>query len=132
MSHYTYSIHMDTGFDETLKRVTDALAEEGFGVLTEIDVEATLQKKLDINFRPYRILGACNPQLAHRAIEIDAAAGALLPCNVVVQEAADGVSVDIARPDAMVRATGGDALEAVMQDADQRLRRVAESLRRDS
>lgn len=129
MSEYTYNIRMKPGFDAALTRVTNALSEEGFGVLSDIDVSATLRKKLDVPFHAYRILGACNPQLAYQALQIDDTVGALLPCNVVVQETGDGVSVDIAKPDAMVRVTESRALESVMHDADQRLRRVVDRLK---
>lgn len=131
MSEYTYSIRMKPGFDAALTQVTNALSEEGFGVLSDIDVSATLKKKLDVPFHAYRILGACNPQLAYQALQIDDTVGALLPCNVVVQETGDGVSVDIAKPDAMVRATESRALESVMHDADQRLQRVVDRLKQD-
>lgn len=130
MSEYTYHVRMTSGFDKAISQVTNALADEGFGVLSDIDVSATLKKKIDVPFHAYRILGACNPELAYQALQLDDTAGALLPCNVVVQEAGKGVSVDIAKPEAMVRATDSRALESVMHDADQRLKRVAEHLSR--
>lgn len=132
MSEYTYHVRMKPGFDTAIARVTEALSEEGFGVLSDIDVSATLKKKIDVPFHAYRILGACNPELAYQALQLDDTVGALLPCNVVVQEAGEGVSVDIAKPEAMFRATDSRALESVMHDADQRLRRVADHLRQGS
>lgn len=131
MSEYTYTIRLQPGFDKAVARVTDALSEEGFGVLSDIDVAETLQRKLGEPFHAYRILGACNPRLAYEAIKLDDSIGALLPCNVVVQETGDGVRVDIARPDVMVRVTDSQALEGVMGDADMRLRRVVERLEGD-
>lgn len=110
-------------------RITDALKEEGFGILTEIDVQATLQKKLGIETEPYLILGACNPQLAHRAIGVDAGIGLLLPCNVVVTtDGADAV-VSIASPRAMFQAAGPNAqLAPVAEEAESRLARALERL----
>ncbi len=117
------------GFQEALDRVTQALAAEGFGVLTEIDVQATLKKKLDVDFKQYRILGACNPSLAHQALVAAPHVGLLLPCNVVVQELAEGeVEVMIADPRAMFSLVREPSLEAVVTEAEQRLRRALDSL----
>jgi len=113
---------------QALKRVTTALKAEGFGILTQIDVRDTLKKKLDVEFRPYLILGACNPSLAHRALTIDPQVGLLLPCNVVVQEAGEDVIVSIADPRAMFTASGNPALAPIVTEADQRLRRVMTTL----
>jgi uncharacterized protein (DUF302 family) len=88
--HYYFSKVLDCGFDEAIARATDALKSEGFGVLTDIDVKATLKKKIDVDFRPYRILGACNPKLAHEALTLEDKIGTMLPCNVVVQDAGGG------------------------------------------
>ena len=116
-------------FEDALARVTQALAAEGFGVLTEIDVQATLKKKLDVDFRRYRILGACNPSLAHQALEALPHVGLLLPCNVVVQETPGGdVEVTIADPKAMFSLVENSSLEPVATEAEQRLRRVIDSL----
>jgi uncharacterized protein (DUF302 family) len=114
--------------DEALERVTDALKREGFGILTQIDVKDTLKKKLDVNVRRYLILGACNPSLAHRALSTDAQIGLLLPCNVVVQEADGGAIVSIADPRAMFTVVDNPALAPIVDEADQRLRRVMASL----
>jgi uncharacterized protein (DUF302 family) len=111
-------------FAEAVTRVTDALKAEGFGVLSEIDVSATLKKKIDVDFRPYVILGACNPALAHQALQAEPQIGLLLPCNVVVQAADGGTTVSIADPKAMFRMVETPGLGAVANDAEARLRRV--------
>jgi uncharacterized protein (DUF302 family) len=112
-----------------LGRVAAALKTEGFGILTQIDVKDTLRKKIDVDFRPYLILGACNPTLAHRALTIDPQIGLLLPCNVVIQEApGDGVVVSIADPRAMFTVVDNPALAPIVDEVDERLRRVARLL----
>ena len=103
-------------------RITDALKEQGFGVLTEIDVRATFKKKLDVDFRPYVILGACNPQLAKRALEADPGVGLLLPCNVVVAEEDGAAVVSIADPRAMFAIVRNDKLQPIVDEAERRLR----------
>lgn len=118
----------DTPFAEAVQRVKSALAEEGFGVLTEIDVEATLRKKLDVDFRPYVILGACNPQLAHRALEAEPRIGVLLPCNVTVESVDGGSRVVVANPQAMFSVVDAPDVGPVMEEADSRLRRVVNAL----
>jgi len=114
--------------DEALERVTDALKREGFGILTQIDVKDTLKKKLDVEFRQYLILGACNPSLAHKALSTDAQIGLLLPCNVVVQEADGGAIVSIADPRVMFTVVDNPELAPIVEEADQRLRRVMAAL----
>lgn len=103
-------------------RTTEALQEQGFGVLTEIDVRATLKKKLDVEFRPYVILGACNPKLAKRALEADPGVGLLLPCNVVVAEEDGAAVVSIADPRAMFQIVRDPALQPIVDEAERRLR----------
>jgi uncharacterized protein (DUF302 family) len=116
-------------FEQALENVTIALKREGFGILTQIDVKDTLKKKLDVDFRRYIILGACNPPLAHKALSAEPQIGLLLPCNVVVQEASEGgVTVSIADPRAMFSLVNNPRLSPVVEDADQRLRRVIASL----
>lgn len=116
-------------FEEAVEQVTAALKREGFGVLTEIDITETLKKKLSVDFRRYVILGACNPDLAHRALGAEPHIGLLLPCNVVIQEAdGGGVTVSIADPKAMFTLVENPAVKAVADDADERLRRVLGSL----
>ena len=116
------------GFEDAVAKVTEALKVEGFGVLTEIDVKATLKKKLDVDFRRYTILGACNPNLAYRALQAEPQIGLLLPCNVVVQEAGGGVTVSLVSPPAMFSVVQKKELESVVSEADARLRRVLEAL----
>jgi uncharacterized protein (DUF302 family) len=124
-----FSVYLTTDFDTAVTRVTEELKKEGFGVLTEIDVKATLKKKLDVDFRPYKILGACNPPLAHKALTIAPEAGLLLPCNVTVSDEGDGrVLISIIDPNQMLNFLNNPKLEGVANDAEARLRRVAEVL----
>ncbi len=120
---------VDATFDQAVEKVTAALKCEGFGVLTEIDVKATLKKKLDVDFRRYVIPVACNPKLAHRELSAEPQIGLLLPCNVVVQEAPEGgVTVSIADPRAMFTLVDNAAVAPVAAEAEERLRRVIDSL----
>lgn len=117
-----------TPFDQAVERVTEALKGEGFGVLTEIDVQATFKEKLDVEYRPYVILGACNPQLAHQALSADDTIGLLLPCNVVVAATDDGSEVAIARPKAMLSIARSEPLGVIAEEAENRMTRVLERL----
>lgn len=110
------------------EKVTEALKKEGFGVLTRIDVKATLKQKLDVDFKPYVILGACNPPIAHRALTHDDTIGLLLPCNVVVAEVDEGAEVAIVRPYAMFQAVDRPDMEPIVEEAEGKLKRVIESL----
>ena len=118
---YGTTISTRLGFDEAVERTRTALAEQGFGVLTEIDVQATLKAKLDQDMEPYLILGACNPQLAHQALEVDRAIGLLLPCNVVVRRDGDRTLVQALDPQVMVSLPELPALQPVADDAGRRL-----------
>lgn len=113
-----------TSLDDARTQVVAALATEGFGVLTEIDVRATLKKKLDVDFRPYVILGACNPGLAHRSLTAEPRVGLLLPCNVVLQAGKGGIELSIANPRALAVMVQNPELEPIMQEAEARLQRV--------
>jgi uncharacterized protein (DUF302 family) len=123
-------VELAVPYEQVVERVTQALKAEGFGVLTEIDVKATLKKKLDADFRRYVILGACNPPLAHRALSVDLDIGLLLPCNVVVYEADNGNSVvGIVDPISMLGVLASPELAPVAEEARVRLERVAAALR---
>lgn len=116
MSHGS-SVTLHQPFDEVVTAVRIALATQGFGVLTEVDVQATLKTKLDVDTAPYLILGACNPSLAHRALQVDASVGLLLPCNVVVRQIDSGTTVEAIDPMMMVDVSGNLALQAVAVEA---------------
>jgi uncharacterized protein (DUF302 family) len=123
------SLRLNKAFDEAVAQVTAALKVEGFGVLTEIDVKETLKKKLDVDFRPYKILGACNPPLAYRALSTAPEAGLLLPCNVTVSYVEENVTdVAIIDPLSMLGLVQHPDLEPVAEEARARLDRVAQSL----
>jgi uncharacterized protein (DUF302 family) len=127
-----YEVTMDTSYEQALPRVIDALKEEGFGVLTRIDVHDAFKEKLGVDFRNYCILGACNPPLAHRALSSRPDAGLMLPCNVIVEEQDGRTLVRIVDPAAMMQAGGlaGDpVLEEVGSEAEERLKRVAAALK---
>jgi uncharacterized protein (DUF302 family) len=127
-THYTFGTVIDRSIPEARELVAEALRAEGFGVLTEIDVRATLKEKLGIEREPYLILGACNPQLAHRALEEDPSIGALLPCNVVLRAEDDRTRIEILDPMSALGVTGSAAVEAVATEARERLRRVASAV----
>jgi len=132
MSEMAFEVRLDAPQEEALERVIDALKAEGFGVLTRIDVNDTLQEKLGVSFRKYCILGACNPPLAHKALTQRADVGLMLPCNVVVEEEGSGSRVRIADPAVMMQVgeLADDAtLREVAGEAGSRLRRVADALR---
>jgi uncharacterized protein (DUF302 family) len=118
---YGTSVTLHKGFDEVVAAVRTALAEQGFGVLTEIDVQATMKAKLDVDMAPYLILGACNPPLAYRALTIDPSLGLLLPCNVVVRQADNGTTVEATDPVMLVAVSGNPALQPVADEAAEKL-----------
>jgi len=128
-----FQVELNDPYETALQRVTAALKEEGFGVLTEIDVKATMKEKLDADFRPYTILGACNPPLAHRALSNEPLIGLMLPCNVTVEARDDGGSlVSIVNPEAMLGVgvlADSDVVCSVATEARTRLEQVAAALR---
>lgn len=124
------SVKLNTDFETAQTRVVEALKVEGFGVLTEIDVKETLKKKLEIDYSPYKILGACNPSLAHRALSIDPQVGLLLPCNVTIRQLEDGTSeVSLIDPLAMLGVISNPELKEIAEEARIRLGRVAVALK---
>jgi uncharacterized protein (DUF302 family) len=115
----------ELAFDDAVAHVTAILKEHGFGIITEIDVKETLKKKIDVDFRPYRILGACNPSFAHKALQADDKAGIMMPCNVIVQQHADGkVEITIINPDAAASSLNNKALEDFACEVTKELRKV--------
>jgi uncharacterized protein (DUF302 family) len=128
MSYY-FSKEVEMPFDQALAKVTDELKKEGFGILTEIDVRATLKKKLDVDFNEYRILGACNPPFAYEALQSEERIGLMLPCNVIVRVTPGGATeVSAIDPVASMRAVENPGLEAIGLKVRQKLRRVIEAL----
>ncbi|MDR8393745.1 DUF302 domain-containing protein [Aliifodinibius sp. S!AR15-10] len=126
---YFFSTTSTRPFEETIEQVTEQLKKEGFGVLTEIDVKSTLKKKLDVDFKKYRILGACNPEFAHKALQTEDKIGVMLPCNVVVEEHEDGtVEVSAVNPIASMQAVQNGKLESIATEVRDRLKRVINQL----
>ena len=133
MSDLAFEVRLEGAFDEAIERVGAALEEQGFGILTRIDVRRTLREKLDVDFRDYVILGACNPKLAHRALSSRPDVGLLLPCNVTVERVNGGVSVKIADPQIMMTTAGfedDETIVGVAAEARKRLKRAADHLAR--
>ena len=129
MSKYAFGKTVSMGFDQAVAAVTQALAKEGFGVLTEIDVQATLKKKLNLDRPPYKILGACNPQFAAKALDAEPQIGALLPCNVVVRvDDAGATRVEVMDPHAVLELVGRPEINAVAGEVRDRLQRVLQAM----
>ena len=129
MAQYVFGKPVAMGFDVAVQRVTEELGKVGFGVLTDIDVQATMRKKLGLEMRPYRILGACNPQIASQAIAAEPQIGALLPCNVVVrQDAQDAVHVEIMDPNAVLSLVDNPAVPALAAEVRGKLEQALAAL----
>ena len=131
MTAYGFGIRIDVPYEKAIAKVKDALKEQGFGVLTEIDVRATLKQKLDVDFPPYIILGACNPPLAHRALAAEREIGLLLPCNVIVYaESTDSGESHVAvmDPEAALALAGNDAIAPLAADVKSRLEKALDTL----
>ncbi len=126
------TVKLNVPYEEAVELATAALKDEGFGVLTEIDVKSTMKKKIDADFRKYVILGACNPHLAHQALSIQLEIGLLLPCNVIVYEEDGGSVVSIIDPMMMMQMTDAAALSAVAKQARAKLERVRDALQKES
>lgn len=127
MTYYNTKI-VETDFDKTLERVAEELQKEGFGILTEIDVKATLKKKLDVDFRKYKILGACNPNFAHQALQLEDNIGVMLPCNVIVHEKDGKVHVSMIDPLAAMFSVGNPMLNKVAEAVSDKLDNVLKQL----
>jgi uncharacterized protein (DUF302 family) len=123
--NYYFARTLPVGFDEAVRRTIEALKQEGFGIITEIDVKDTFKKKINIDFRNYRILGACNPALAHKALQLEDKVGTMLPCNVIVQEVAGGrTEVAAIDPVASMMAIDNPRLKEVAEEVRKKLRKV--------
>jgi uncharacterized protein (DUF302 family) len=125
---YFFSTKVDEPFDEAVERTRDALRDEGFGIISEIDIQKALREKIGIDFRRYMILGACNPELAHEALKIEDKVGTMLPCNVVVQEAQDGVEIAAIDPVASMQAIQNEQLGDKAATVASKLQRVIERI----
>lgn len=125
---YGRTVRVNVPYEQAVRRTREALAEQGFGVLTEIDVRATLKHKIDAEMEDYVILGACNPRLAHRALEIDRTIGLLLPCNVVVRRDGEGSLVEAMDPQIMVTVPEIEQLRPIAEEASQRIKAVLDHL----
>ncbi len=121
---YGFSKTVDLPFEQTIERVTEELKKEGFGVLTTIDVKETLKKKIDVDFKKYTILGACNPPIAHKALQTEEELGLLLPCNVIVYEKDDKTKVSIFDPMLMTNIVDNEQMEPIAKEVKEKLQRV--------
>ena len=129
MSYYFNKVLKGKSFDEAIEVVTEELKKEGFGVLTEIDVQATLKKKIDVDFKKYKILGACNPHFAHKALTNEDKIGVFLPCNVIVEEHENGdVEVSAVDPIASMISVKNDSLGGIATEVQGKLKKVIENL----
>ena len=129
MNYYFNKTIENATFDEVIERVTEELKKAGFGILTEIDVQATLEKKLDVDFKEYRILGACNPAFAYKALQFEDKIGTMLPCNVIVQQISDTqTEIAAVNPTASMQAVGNEKLASVASEVQQKLKHVIDNV----
>ncbi len=129
INEYAFSTVLNTSYEDAISKVTDALKEEGFGVLTEIDVKSTLKKKLNVDFRKYVILGACNPPYAHRTLQTDLDVGLLLPCNVIVYETNDKKAyVSAINPVSALEVIKSEELRKIAKEVSEKLKRVIDKI----
>jgi uncharacterized protein (DUF302 family) len=129
MKYYFSKSLVDVTFNEAIQKVTELLKVEGFGVLTEIDIKSTLKQKLDVDFHNYKILGACNPTFAYKALLAEDKIGTMLPCNVIVQEKVEGkVEVSVVNPPASMKAIENDKLQDIATEIQDKLKKVIEQL----
>ncbi|MEJ2492818.1 MAG: DUF302 domain-containing protein [Ignavibacteriaceae bacterium] len=125
---YGFSKTIDLSFENTIEKVTEELKKEGFGVLTTIDVKETLKKKIDVDFKKYTILGACNPPLAHKALQAEEEIGLLLPCNVIVYEKDNKTAVSVFNPGLMSQVVDNKNLKPVADEVKEKLKRVLNNI----
>jgi len=128
LSRYGLTVEVSLNYEDAVEKVREELSKEGFGVLCDIDIKATLKKKIDVDFKKYVILGACNPPLAHRALSEEAQIGLLLPCNVIVYEEGDGAVVSAIDPVVQLGVTGNDELQPLAEEVRGKLSRVLEGV----
>lgn len=129
LSNYSFGGETELSFDEAVNKVTESMKEQGFGILTEIDAKKVLKEKLGLDRKPYKILGACNPQFAHKAIDLEPEIGTLLPCNVLVYEKDDGtVVVSAMNPEAALKLVGNKNIEDIAKQVRARIEKALEEL----
>ncbi len=126
--HYGFSKTVDLSFEDTINKVTEELKKEGFGILTTIDVKETLKNKIDVDFKKYTILGACNPTLAHKALQAEEEIGLLLPCNVIVYEKEGKTAVSVFDPSLMSKVVENENLDSIAEEVKEMLLRVFDSI----
>ena len=126
--HYGFSKTVDLSFEDTINKVTEELKKEGFGILTTIDVKDTLKNKIDVDFKKYTILGACNPPLAHKALQAEEEIGLLLPCNVIVYEKEGKSAVSVFDPSLMTKVVENENLNPIAEEVKEKLQRVFDSI----
>lgn len=128
MKYYHSKIVKNKSFEQVIDQITESLKEEGFGILTEIDIKATMKKKLDVDFRPYKILGACNPAFAYKALQAEDKIGTMLPCNVIVQKLDQGIEVAAIDPVVSMQAVGNESLSAIADEVRNKLAKAIDRM----